>query len=213
MLTEHDPDWHDHDLDWPWTLYFNGEAVPRWTNCWNLCQLPDSSSELFTEHTWIVDYSDFVRLCNRMDLAHTIDSEDPVVFRIQSLSLLVLLLRHVTHIQAALAPFAAEMGTTVNTIIEGIRDGVAMMHHLTVRDRFAFWTVGYEGDRVELVEAISHSHPTPPEDCVAPPHIRERNRGAEDRIHSLRCELLDLLQAGHYPKDFRRFIHELPTHV
>lgn len=71
----------------------------------------------------------------------------------------------------------------------------------------------YEGDRVELVEAISHSRPTPPEDSVAPPHIRERNRSAEDRIHSLRYEVLDLLQAGHYPKDFRRFIHELPTHV
>jgi hypothetical protein len=148
-----------------------------------------------------------------MDLAHTIDSEDPVIFRIQSLSLLVLLLRQETAIQAALAPLAAEVGTSANIIFEGIRDGVAMMHRLTVRDRFAYWTVGYDGDRGELVEAISQSRPTHHDDGLAPPHIRERNQGAEDRIHSLRCELLDLLRAGHYPKDFRRFIHELPTRV
>ncbi len=213
MQTENDPDYRDHDLDWPWTLYFNGEAVPQWANCWNLCELPDSSSELFVNHTWIVDYSDFVRLCNRMDLAHTIDSEDPVIFRIQSLSLLVLLLRQEANIRAALAPCGAEMGITANTIFEGIRDGVAMMHRLTVRDHFAFWTVGYEQDRVELIEAIRQSRPKPPEDCLAPPHIRERNQRAEERIHSLRCELLDLLRVGHYPKDFRRFIHELPTRV
>ncbi len=213
MLTEHDPDWFDHDLDWPWTLYFNGEAVARWANCWNLCEFPENSSELFMEHTWIVDYSDFVRLCNRMDLAHTIDSEDPVLFRIQSLSLLVLLLRQENRIKAKLAPLAAEDGTTPNTIFEGIRDGVAAMHRLVVRDQFAFWTVGYEGDGAALLEAVRQSPPTPSLSGVVPPHIRDRNRGAEDRLHSLRCELLELLRAGHYPKDFRRFIHELPTRV
>jgi hypothetical protein len=165
------------------------------------------------EHTWIVDYSDFVRLCNRMDLAHTIDSEDPVLFRIQSLSLLVLLLRQEKRIRAALVQFAAERGTTANTIFEGIRDGVAAMHRLVVRDQFAFWTVGYEGDGAKLLEAIRQSPPTPSFSGVVPPHIRNRNRGAEDRLHSLRCELLELVRIGHYPKDFRRFVHELPTRV
>ena len=213
MLTENDSDWRDHDLDWPWSLYFNGEAVTRWGNCWNLCELPESSSELFNNHTWIADYSDFVRLCHRMDLAHTIDSEDPVVFRILSLSILVLMLRRETEVRVALAPLAEEVGTTASIIFDGIRDGVAMMHRLTVRDQFAFWTAGYEEDRLELVEEIIQSRPTPRVENIAPPHIRERNRGAEDRIHSLRCELLDLLRVGHYPKDFRRFIHEIPTRV
>lgn len=27
------------DSDWPYTFYFNGEALPRWTAQWHLCQL------------------------------------------------------------------------------------------------------------------------------------------------------------------------------
>ena len=203
---------HDHDLDWPWTLYFNGEAVPRWANCWNLCPLPKRTSALFIDYPWLVDYSDFVRLRNRMGSAHTVDSEDPVLFRIQCLSFLVLLLRHETHFRAALAPRAEEEGTTASTIFEGIRDGLVAMHRLTVRDRFAFWTAGYKRDKTRLVEEIRQSRlPPAPEDYVAPPHIRERNQVAGVRFHSLRCELHDLLRTQHYPKDLRRFIHELPT--
>lgn len=214
MLIEHNPDWHDHDLDWPWTLYFNGEPVPRWANCWNLCELPESASEVFVDYPWLVDYEDFLRLCNRMDLAHTVDSEDPILFRIYSLSLLVLLLRHEAHVRTSLARFAEEAGTTISTIFEGIRDGVAVMHTLTVRDQFSFWTVGYEEDQTRLAEAIRQSLLPPiPEGYVAPPHIRERNRLANERIHSLRCELLDLLPARQHPKAFRRFVHELPTCV
>ncbi len=204
----------DHDLDWPWTLYFNGEPVQRWANCWNLCRFPESSREVFAEFPWLVDYLDFVRLCDRMDLAHTIESEDPVIFRVHSLSLLLLLLRNEAHVRAALAPFAEEAGIPPSAIFEGLRDGVAAMHMLTVRDQLSFWSVGYPEDQVQLAAAFQQSRlPPSPQDYVAPPHIRERNRLANHRIHSLRSELLELLRTQQHPKDFRRFVHELPTHV
>jgi hypothetical protein len=203
---------HDHDLDWPWTLYFNGEAVPRWANCWNLCELPESSRDLFVDYPWLADRQDFERLCNRMDLAHTVDSEDPVLFRILSLSLLVSLLRHEAAVRAALAPSAEAARVPVSIIFEGIRDGAAAMHTLTVRDQFSFWSVGYDDDQTRLAEAIRQSRRPPThESYVAPPHVLERNRVATYRLHRLRCELLELIRAQRHPKSFRRFVHELPT--
>lgn len=212
---EPDPDpgdYHDHDLDWPWTLYFNGEAVHRWANCWNSCDLSGKSREMFEEYPWMVDHSDFLRLCHRMDLAHQVESEDPVLFRVQTLSMLVLLLRHEAHVRGALGSHAGDSGN--EAIFESLRDGIAAMHTLTVRDGFAFWSVGYQDDQKRLAAAMEQSRlPQPPENYVAPPHILERNRLAEDRLHSLRCELLDWIKTKGQPKDFRRFIHQLPTRV
>ena len=211
MTDEH---YHDHDLDWPWTLYFNGEVMPRWANCWNLCNLPRPSTTPIAERYWLADNHDFSRLVDRMDLAHTVDSEEPDVFRICCLTLLTVLLQNEPTVLLTLEPEAAASGTTPQTIFSGVRDGLAAMHTLTVRDGMAFWSIGYDSDLAALNEAIRRFRfPSSHADRLDPPHVRERCREAASRIRSLRCGLIELLGTRHQPKDLRRFIHELPTNA
>ena len=208
-----DPE-RDHDLDWPWTLYFNGEPMPRWANCWTLCNLFQPAKELIGESPWLADCTDFCRLLDRMDLAHTVSSEEPDVFRICCLTMLVLLLQHEPTVLKTLESEAAACGTPPKIIFDGVRDGLAAMHRLTVRDGSAFWSVGYDSDLCALNEAIRRFRfPSSHADRLDPPHVRERSYEATNRIHALRFSLIEVLGTHHQPKDVRRFIHELPTNA
>ena len=204
----------DHDADWPWTLYFNGEPTPRWANCWNLCNLLQPARKSIGDSVWLADYSTFCRLHDRMDLAHTVDSEEPDVFRICCITLLALLLRHEASVLHTLAPYAADCETTPESIFAGVRDGLITMHQFTVRDGFAFWSAGYDTDRLALANSIRRFRlPLSDSDRLEAPHIAARGFEASSRIRSLRSSLIELLATQHQHKEIRRFIHELPTNA
>jgi hypothetical protein len=94
---------HDHDQDWPWTLHFNGLPIPRWANCWNLCGLSSAVTEFIGRQHTVCDSQDFSRTADKMDLAHSVESEDVGCFRICCLTMMVLLLRHQTTVLKTLS--------------------------------------------------------------------------------------------------------------
>jgi hypothetical protein len=203
---------HDHDQDWPWTLYFNGFPMPKWSNCWNLCGLSSAATALFESQHAVCDDRYFTRTADKMDLAHSVESEDVECFRICCLAMMVVLLRHQTTAIATLSPYATDTGTPAKTIFDGLRDGLAEIHRLSVRDNFAIWTVGYEADLASLNEVLRRLRlPAGDPDRVEEPHVCARRREVSDRVRSLRSSLVDVLSAEHQPKEIRRFIHELPV--
>lgn len=216
MMTEHDTEEddsekHDHDLDYPWTLYFNGEPMPRWSNCWNQCHLLQHANGSVTDETYY-GLRCLQDLQDRMDLAHIVDSEDGDMFRICCLTLLALLLEHKSAVLEALAPWNADDNKTAEEIYSGVRDGLITMHALTLRDGFAYWSVGYDTDFVRLTESMKRSQlPSSHPDHLDPPHVRKRRDDVSSRLRTLRCSLLETVATQKLSKQVRRFIHELPT--
>jgi hypothetical protein len=213
-MTDEDPEEHDHDLDYPWTLYFNGEPMPRWSNCWSLCDLLKHAIKSCEEHSCAESHADFSLLMDRMDPAHTVESEDGDRFRICCLTLLVLLLRHKSAVLEKLALFDPDDSSIAEDIYAGVRDGLIAMHALTLRDGIAFWSVGYDSDFERLTEAIRRSQlPSSHPDYLEPPHLRAKREEVTSRLRDLRCSLLEIVKTDHLSKDLRRFIHELPTKI
>ncbi|MDB6071703.1 MAG: hypothetical protein JWL81_2874 [Verrucomicrobiales bacterium] len=211
---EQEPEAHDHDLDYPWTLYFNGEPMPRWSNCWSLCHLLQHANGSIMDETYygLRCLQDLQDLQDRMDLAHIVDSEDGNMFRICCLTLLALLLEHKSAVLEALAPWNADDSKTAEDIYTGVRGGLVAMHALTLRDGFAFWSVGYDTDFVILSEAMKRAQlPSSHPDHLEPPHVRKRRADVSARLRALRCSLLGSIETQKLSKDIRRFIHDLPT--
>ena len=228
-------EYYNHDLDYPWRLYFNGQPMPRWANCWSQIDLLPLAKQCLDENIRFAGYLDVCSLHYRMDLAHTIESEDPELFRIVCLTLLSLIMRHEAIVLQELAtslisctpdltaedpnaafqdrpPYATYFGTSAQTILSGIQDGLVLMHQLAQRDGFAFWSVGYEADQLALNEAIRRFRlPLSDPDHIDPPHIRAKRSEASEKARLLRKGLVKLLGLTHRDKELRRFIHQLPT--
>src|SRR5262249_43414548 len=95
-------------------------------------------------------------------------------------------------------------------IAQGIHDGLWIMISLASRDDLAFWSVGCEPDRSNLVE-LMRRHRLPPGDpqyFPAPHHQRERME-AKIQWTLLRKRAIADMHKLNLPKDDRRQIHGL----
>ena len=69
------------EADFPWTLYFQGEPMPKWSNCWHWQGVADSDAD------WYVD-----EVHTRMDHTGVVESEESEVFVIAAQQMLLALI-------------------------------------------------------------------------------------------------------------------------
>ncbi|MDB6075859.1 MAG: hypothetical protein JWO89_3499 [Verrucomicrobiaceae bacterium] len=199
------------DHDFPWTHYFNGEPLPRWSNCWHLVPMHSYAEEYMNR--WegdLVGYQRLWRLGCRMDHLG-VESEDPEVFRLCCLTLCYVLLRHKAEILKELEADGPRYGATPLEIFTGVRGGLFAMYRRCLADGIAFWASGYEADRDALREAMRRSRLQPSDpDWLEPPHLWRQRLDAQFRRSQIRSDILSLLGTRVYSKEVRRLIHELP---
>ncbi len=199
------------DHDFPWTHYFNGEPMPRWSNCWHLVPVFSHAEAYMTR--WgddLVGVNHLNSIFCKMDHIGP-ESEDPEVFRICCLSLAFVLVRHEAEILQDLETEGSQYGGTPMEIFTGVRDGVFAMHRRCLTDGVAFWASGYEADREALLEAMRRSRLPPDDpDWLEPPHLERQRLHTNCRLSSIRSDILSLLGTRVYSKDVRRLIHGLP---
>lgn len=204
-------DRHYPEEDSPWTLWFNGEPMPRWSNCWHLIPVLDRAEEFMRDWEDNVGYEHFWRLQCRMDHCGVIESEEPETFRLCCLAFAFLMLRDEAAILDELAAAGSKDGSNPSEIFCGVRDGLFAMHRRCLDDGIAFWTSGYEADRDSLREAIRRcSLPATDPDRREAPHLLQNRSEAELRIRFIRSDLLSLVRSRNLPKDVRKLVHELP---
>ena len=200
------------DHDFPWPHYFNGEPLPRWSNCWHLVPMLSYAEEYMKD--WedeLVGFQHLWRLRCRMDHLGVVESEDPEVFRVCCFTLCYVLLRHEADILKALEAEGHQYGGTPLEIFTGVRDGLFAMHRSCLAEGIAFWSSGYEADRDGLRDAMSRTRLSSSDpDWLEPPHLQQRRSDAECRLGHIRSDMLSLLGTRGYPKEVRRLIHELP---
>lgn len=168
------------ESDFPWTFYFNGVALPKWSGCWFLAGIADFFGDSRdTWWDWDVGPRDIWTLYTKIDHVGTIESAEPDVFLYAVQEVLCVLFAQkeaVIHKLQRPKKFKADE----NEIYQGLVDGAFAMRELLCNDRCAFWTSGYEGDRLRLMQAMQFAALDPKDpNYQPPPHVHSRRRSLE----------------------------------
>lgn len=187
------------EIDFPWTHYFQGVPMPRWSNCWHFLPVADSSVD------W---YLDQVR--GRLDHVGTIESEEAAVFAIAAQQVLLNALdRKEEFLREVECPTMER-----EAVYQGLLSGLQQMIATCDREEVVFWTSGYARDREILVDAIRRfqlgsAHP----DYFTPPHRIRRRQEHLLHLNIQRRALRGRSSTAGFDKALKRFLHELGDRV
>lgn len=187
------------DSDFPFTFYFQGIAMPKWSNCWHFQPVDGGDVE------WYVD-----QVHTRIDHVGVIESEESAVFTIAAQQVLLQSIDH----KEKFTPHVDFSEKDREAVYQGLLAGLRQMIALAEAEEVVFWTGGYESDRATLVDAVRRfrlgdQHP----DYFQPRH---RIRRREERLFQLnyqRKELRRRLATIGSDKVLKRFIYELKDRI
>jgi hypothetical protein len=195
------------DNDFPWTFYFNGVALPKWGACWAMAGVGS-----FNDPNWERDVGprDIYILECRIDHVGVVESADPDIFRYVAQEVLCILLdkRDAVFEKLRLTAKLERSGSfpaDPDEIYQGLLEAAFQMRELTIRDRRAFWTNGYESDRLRLIEALRlASLPPDRPDYAPPPHVRSPRGSLESLWREQAKTLHRVASSGGKSKELRR---------
>lgn len=205
-------DYPDHNLPYP--FYFNGTELPKWSAQWHLVPL----DRLFNDFTdspatgWdeFVGYQHIWHLQCRIDHVGWIDSEDPGIFHVCAQEVLRVMLLNRDQVVQSIGGIDTK-GESGSEVYLQIVEGIAKMLALCARDGCAFWTSGYEEDRLRVEEWVKRSAlPPSHSEYLEPPHVRQRRSEQIRRAGSQLSELRRLAQQGTLNKRLRQLVNQLP---
>jgi len=184
------------EIDYPYTLYFQGIAMPKWSNCWQFQSLSEGDIE------WPLDQ---VHAC--IDHCGQIESEERDYFLIAAQQMLLAMIDGRDEFMTDSDQFSV---ADCQVIYAALIEGLQQMIMIAEREQVVFWIGGYEQDRERLVEAIrrfhlGEQHP----DYFVPPHRLRRQRERLFTLNAQRKDLRRRLATIGPHKSLKRFIHEL----
>jgi|GEM_PF-1482973 len=198
------------DNEFPWTFYFNGEAMPRWGQCWMSCSIERRAAEEMQNWQGRLTAHDLFLLSCKIDHVGVAESDDVLRFRACVRLLLKMVLLHGTELAKEAAEWGSCYGGTGQEVIAGIRDTLIAMSVLAERDGIAVWTTGYEADRIRLCEVVRRVRlPRDSAEWLELPHEWNDRRETQLHLEFLRKDLVKMVREGGWPKDIRRAIHEM----
>jgi hypothetical protein len=193
-------DYPDHDF--PWGFYFNGEIMPKWGACWGMAGI-----EGFLQRERVSDQAlgdrDVYIIYSRIDHVGVIESADHHVFIYAVQEVLQILLRNRDTILASFSDCSPE-------VYHGLVDAAFRMRELASQQRRAFWTSGYEADRITMLDAMRRCQLSPDSpEFMLPPHVHHLQRALKSENVAQVRRLHQLAQCGELKKDTRRRLLEI----
>lgn len=188
------------ESDFPWTFYFNGEALAKWGACWFMARVADY---LQIEADQPVGHRDVYIIYCQIDHVGVVESADPDVFIYAVQEVLHILLSRREAILASLSDQSPD-------VYSDLVAAAFRMRELVAQQRCAFWSSGYERDRAHLVEVMRRCQlPSDSPEFMLSPHLAHwRNALQFQRDWQVR-ELHQLAQSGNLDKDTRRRLHNI----
>ncbi|MDB5336228.1 MAG: hypothetical protein JWN70_1847 [Planctomycetaceae bacterium] len=190
------------DKDLPWNFYFNGEVMPKWGACWGMARVasflqPGRNADQDVGHRDI-----YITYC-QIDHVGSVESADPDVF--------IYAVQEVLHIfLSQRESILATLGEQSPDVYSGLVEAALRMRELAVERRCAFWTSGYEADRVRLVEVMRRCQlPSDSPEFTLPPHVQRLRRRLQAAREEQVRRLHQLAQSGQFDKDLRKRLHEI----
>jgi hypothetical protein len=153
--------------DFPYTFYFNGAPMPKWGANW-----PAFGTGNYKNWDWDVGPRDLYLIRYKIDRVGTLESANPHIFVYAVQEIMCLLLTERKGVMDQIREWAGTE-TSPEEIYEGVLAAAFEMRATVRRDGRAFWTSGYEADRLRLIEAIRRaSLPVNDPDFSPPPHVQ-----------------------------------------
>jgi hypothetical protein len=190
------------ESDFPWSFYFNGEAMPKWGACWGMGRVADYIQiERDADHD--VGHRDVYIIYCQIDHVGVVESADPDIFIYAVQEVLHVLLSQRNSILASL-------GDQSPDVYSGLVAAAFRMRELAVEQRCAFWSCGYERDRMHLVEVMRRCQlPSDSPEFILSPHIKRWRSALRFQLDWQVRELHQLAQSGRFDKDTRKRLHEI----
>lgn len=201
------PDCHYPDEEFPWNFYFNGVLMPKWGACWGLA---DVSRFLEPDKHWDNDVGlrDIYLIESRIDHVGVPESADANLFIYAVQEVLCILLGEREAVMESLRTNSGSSG--VDEIYQGLVSTALRMRRLAGDQRIAFWTSGYEADRLRLLERMELAQlPDSDPRHELPPHLRRVAIELARCIKDQKSKLHGLAQSGQLHKDLRKELHAI----
>lgn len=182
--------------DFPYTLYFQGIPMPKWSNCWHFQPVADDSNV-----EWYVAH-----VLGRMDHVGNIESEEADIFLIAAQQILLEAIDRKNEFTYD----TSLTSDTKETIHAGFISGLQQMIKMAEAEEVVFWTGGYQKDCDALLDALRRfrlgsQHP----EYFQPRHRIERHRDKIFHLNGQRKKMRQRLTSLGSDKALKRFIHEL----
>jgi hypothetical protein len=136
------------EKDFPWTFYFNGVAMPNWGACW-----PEVPIVNHRNWEWEIGPRDFFLVRSKIDHVGRIESSNPHVFLYAVQEMLCLLFTEKQLVSEHCRRIAGP-SDSAEEVYQGLIAAAFEMRDSAHKETAAFWTSGYEADRLRLVEAM-----------------------------------------------------------
>ncbi|HEX3625420.1 MAG TPA: hypothetical protein VH280_08345 [Verrucomicrobiae bacterium] len=188
--------------DFPWSFYFNGEVMPKWGACWGMAQIANFL-QLERDADQELGHRDVYIIYGKIDHVGVVESADPDVFIYAVQEVLHILLSQRDSVFASLSGKSPD-------IYSGLVATAFRMHELVIQQRCAFWSSGYEEDRVRLVEVMRRCQlPSDSPDFTLSPHMKRWRSVLQSQREWQVRQLHQLAQSGQLEKDLRKRLHEI----
>ncbi|MDB6024236.1 MAG: hypothetical protein JWM68_459 [Verrucomicrobiales bacterium] len=139
----------------------------------------------------------------QIDHVGVVESADPDVFIYAVQEVLHILLSERDSVLASLSGQPPD-------VYSSLLAAAFRMRELTVQQRCAFWSSGYEDDRVRLVEVMRRCQlPSDSSEFRPLPHIQRLRRELQSAREEQVRRLHHLAQSGQLDKDMRKKLHEI----
>ena len=157
------------EKDFPWTFYFNGTALPKWSGNW-----PDYGPGNLQDWDWDIGPRDLYIIRCKIDRVGSVESANAHAFLYAVQEILCLLFTERENVLKNIQAWAGARAEP-EEVYTGLVEGAFKMRDLARRDGQAFWISGYEADRMRLMDAMRRSLLTHDDPEFAPPsHIKAR---------------------------------------
>jgi hypothetical protein len=190
------------ESDFPWNFYFNGEVMPKWGACWGMAQIANFL-QLERDADQDLGHRDVYIIYCQIDHVGVVESADSDVFIYAVQEVLHILLSQRDSVLASLSNQSPD-------VYSGLVAATFRMRELAIQQRCAFWSSGYEEDRVQLVEVMRRCQlPSDSPDFTLSPHIKRWRSALQFQRDWQVRQLHQLAQSGQLDKDTRKKLHEI----
>jgi hypothetical protein len=136
------------------------------------------------------------------------ESADPDVFIYAAQEMLCILLAQNMAVMGSLR--SGSFSSQADEIYQGLISAALQMRSLASEQRMAFWTSGYEADRLRLVERMERARmPESDPRHEQSPHLSRLASEARSLIKLQESTLHRLAQSGRFPKGLRNQLHAI----
>lgn len=187
-----------------WTLFFNGEPMPRHAQLWEFAVKPLLGVTCDDPVGW----PDVVSVVWGLETVGGVESCAPAIFVYAVQELLLCALEQQDRTLACLRA-NPNVPAPAEEVLQGLIEGAFQMRNAVLQQKMAYWSVGYEEWELPALRHEMEAATELPVSHMLPPHQRKRLSWLKILVQVQAGRFHQLAQSGTLPKEMRRRLHNV----